>query len=227
MHHALAASDGRRLYIVGGYGNPLGGGGPTRSAYVYDNRAWHALPRLPEPRAAGGAAVLHGKLYVLGGRAAGGLARTAFVLDLATRRWLLTPAPTPREHLAVTAAAGKIYAVGGRLQGYDTNLRTFESWTPGARGWTRLPPLPGARGGTGAAAAAGQIVSVGGEAPSGTIRTVYAFALATRRWRRLPNLPTPRHGLGVVAVGSRVYAIGGGTQPGLTVSDVNEHIDLA
>ena len=71
VHHALAASDGRRLYVVGGYGNPLGGGGPTRSAYVYDNRAWHALPRLPEPRAAGGAAVLHGKLYVLGGRAPG------------------------------------------------------------------------------------------------------------------------------------------------------------
>ncbi len=227
VHHALAASDGRRLYVVGGYGNPLGGGGPTRSAYVYDNGAWHALPRLPEPRAAGGAAVLHGKLYVLGGRAAGGLARTAFALDLATRRWQLTPAPTPREHLAVTAAAGKIYAVGGRLRGYDTNLRTFESWTPGARGWTRLAPLPGARGGTGAAAAAGKIVSVGGEAPSGTIRTVYAFDLATRRWRRLPDLPTPRHGLGVVAVGSRVYAIGGGTQPGLTVSDANEHIDLA
>ena len=54
VHHALAASDGRRLYVVGGYGNPLGGGGPTRAAYVYDNRAWHALPRLPEPRAAGG-----------------------------------------------------------------------------------------------------------------------------------------------------------------------------
>ena len=69
-------------------------------------------------------------------------------------------------------------------------------------------------------------MSVGGEAPSGTIRTVYAFALATGRWRRLPDLPTPRHGLGVVAVGARVYAIGGGTQPGLTVSDANEHIDL-
>ena len=55
VHHALAASDGRRLYVVGGYGNPLGGGGPTRAAYVSDNRAWHALPRHPEPRPAGGA----------------------------------------------------------------------------------------------------------------------------------------------------------------------------
>jgi hypothetical protein len=30
----------------------------------------------------------------------------------------------------------------------------------------------------------------------------------------------------VVAVGTRVYAIAGGPQPGLTVSDANEHIDL-
>jgi N-acetylneuraminic acid mutarotase len=226
VHHALVASDGQRLYAVGGYGHPIGGGGPSRSAFVFDRGTWHALPRLPEPRAAGGAVVLEGKLYVIGGVGASGLARQAFVLDLATRRWRRTTAPTPREHLAVTVAAGRFYAVGGRTHGYDTNVATFEVWSPGAKRWTRLAPLPSARGGTGAAAAAGSIVSVGGEAPSGTIRSVYAYSLATRRWRRLPDLPTPRHGLGVVAVGTRVYAIAGGPSPGLTVSDANEHIDL-
>ena len=195
--------------------------------WILESGAWHALPRLPEPRAAGGAAVIRGKLYVVGGRAPAGLARKAFALDLATRRWRLTPAPTPREHLAVTAAAGKIYAVGGRKTGYDTNLATFESWAPGAKRWTRLPPLPGARGGTGAAAANGSIVSIGGEAPSGTIRSVYAYsprhgALAPPA-RPADAAPRPR----CRAIGTRVYAIGGGTQPGLTVSDANEHIDLA
>jgi non-specific serine/threonine protein kinase len=227
VHHPLAASDGRRLYVVGGYGNPIGGGGPTRGAFVFDGGAWRTLPRLPEPRAAGGAAVLRGRLYVVGGRAANGLARRAFALDLGTRRWQLIPAPTPREHLAVTTAAGKIYAVGGRKAGYDTNLTTFEAWSPGAARWTRLAPLPSPRGGTGAAAAAGSIVSVGGEAPSGTIRSVYAYSLSARRWRRLPGLPTPRHGLAVAAVGTRVFAIAGGPQPGLTVSDANESIDIA
>ncbi len=226
VHHALVASDGQRLYVVGGYGNPIGAGDPSRSAFVFDRGRWHALPRLPEPRAAGGAAVLGNELYVVGGVGASGLARHAFALDLATRRWQLIPAPTPREHLAVTVAAGKIYAAGGRTHGYDTNVATFEVWSPGAKRWTRLAPVPGARGGTGAAAAAGSIVSVGGEAPSGTIRSVYAYSLATRRWRRLPDLPTPRHGLGVAAVGMRVYAIAGGPRPGLTVSDANEHIDL-
>ena len=68
------------------------------------------------------------------------------------------------------------------------------------------------------------IVSVGGEEPQGTIRSVFGYDFARGRWRRLPDLPTPRHGLGVAAIGSRVYAIGGGTAPGLTVSGANESL---
>ena len=226
VHHALAASDGLHLYVVGGYTGPIGAGRLSRSAHVLDGGRWRALPPLPEPRAAGGAAVLAGRLYVVGGVGASGLARTAFALDLATRRWRRISAPTTREHLAVTAAGGSIYAVGGRTRGFDTNVRTFEAWRPGEKHWRRLAPVPGARGGTGAAAAAGSIVSVGGEAPAGTIASVYAYSLATGRWRRLPDLPTPRHGLGVVAVGTRVYAIAGGPSPGLTVTGANEYLEL-
>ena len=138
----------------------------------------------------------------------------------------MVPAPTPREHLAVVAAAGRIYALGGRKAGYDTNVATFEAWTPGARRWLQLPGVPEPRGGTGAAFAGGSIVSVGGEEPAGAIGAVYAYSLAGRRWRRLPDLPTPRHGLGVAAVGSRVYAVAGGPSPGLTVSGANEYLDL-
>jgi N-acetylneuraminic acid mutarotase len=222
VHHTLAASDGQRLYVVGGYGGALGLGRPIRDAFVFDRGRWQRLPRLPEPRAAGGAAIVGGRLYVIGGVAATGLAKRAFALDLGTRRWAQVPAPTPRQHLAVTTAAGKIYAVAGRITGLDTNMRTFESWRPGARSWTRLAPVPQARGGTGAAAVGAEIVSVGGEAPGGTIRSVFAYNTVSRRWRRLPDLPSPRHGLGVVALGGRVFAIGGGPIPGLTVSTANE-----
>jgi non-specific serine/threonine protein kinase len=75
--------------------------------------------------------------------------------------------------------------------------------------------------------AGGVIVSAGGEAPTGTIASVYGFDLRIRRWRRLPDLPTPRHGLGLAAVGGRVYALAGGAQPGLSVSDANEFLALA
>jgi non-specific serine/threonine protein kinase len=226
VHHPLVASGAGRLYVAGGYGGGLGAGERLRTVFAFDGTRWRALPRMPEPRAAGGAAVVGGRLYVIGGVGAVALARRAYALDLRTGRWSVVPAPTPREHLAVTAAGGRIYALGGRRAGYDTNVSTFESWMPGAKRWRRLPDVPAARGGTGAAVAAGSLVSVGGEEPAGTIGSVYAWNLARGGWRRLPDLPTPRHGLGVAAVGTRVYAIAGGTSPGLTVSDANEFLDL-
>jgi hypothetical protein len=86
--------------------------------------------------------------------------------------------------------------------------------------------VPDARGGTGAAVIGTTIVSVGGEAPSGTLRGVYAYDVVRRSWSRLPDLPTPRHGLGVAALGRTVYVIGGGPQPGLYVSDANESLHV-
>ena len=124
----------------------------------------------------------------------------------------------------MVAAGGRLYAIGGRTAGFDTNTRLVETWSPGERGWRRLAPLPEARGGTGAAVVNRQIVSVGGEAVTGTIASVYAYDLARARWRRLPDLPTPRHGLGVAALDGRIYVLAGGRTPGLAVSDVNESL---
>lgn len=148
------------------------------------------------------------------------------LLDLASGRWSSVPGPRPREHLVVTSAGGKVYAVAGRLDGLDTNQRALEAYSPAMRRWTALPPVPGARGGTGAAVAGGLLLSVGGEEPEGTIGSVYGYEVASRRWRRLSDLPTPRHGLGVAALGGRIYAIGGGTEPGLSVSGANESLRL-
>ncbi|MGH3071068.1 MAG: Kelch repeat-containing protein, partial [Gaiellaceae bacterium] len=166
-----------------------------------------------------------GRLYVLGGvDGRRGLARVAFALDLKTGRWSRVPGPAPREHLAATAFGRRVYALGGRSAGIDTNTARFDVYDSRTRRWTRLAPVPQARGGTGAAYVNGRIVSVGGEQPQGTIRSVYAYELATKRWRRLADIPTPRHGLGVVASRGRIYAVAGGPQPGLTVSGAVESI---
>jgi N-acetylneuraminic acid mutarotase len=227
VNHAMAAAAAGRLYVLGGY---AADGSVQRSAWVLDAGRWRALPSLPIGRAAAGAAVVGGKLYVAGGVAAtpaGGraLAKAMLVFDLDRRRWSAVNGPTPREHLAVTSASGTLFVLGGRLGGIDSNLGLLESYRAG-RGWRRLPPVPYPRGGTGAAAIGGRIVSAGGEEPAGTIGSVYAYDIARARWSRLPDLPTPRHGLGVAAVGGRVYVIGGGTVPGLSVSSANEVLDL-
>jgi non-specific serine/threonine protein kinase len=226
VNHAMAAAYRGRAYVLGGYAGQLGAGSAVRAAYVLDRGRWRALPRMPEARAAAGAAVVRDRLYVVGGVGPSGLARRMLVLDLTRRRWSTAPGPTPREHLAVTAWGGRVYALGGRLAGIDTNLAALQSYEPGARRWVDLPPIPHPRGGTGASVVRGQIVSIGGEEPSGTIGSVYAYDVATREWRRLADLPVPRHGLGVAALGGRVYAIAGGPRPGLFVSDANESLAL-
>lgn len=224
IHHAMAVGARGRLYVLGGY---TVAGTPRRAAHVLEGRKWRSLPSMPYPRAAAGAAFAGGRIVVAGGVTAGGLARKALSFDVRTRRWKTVPGPTPREHLAVTSLAGIVYAVAGRKAGIDTNLLDFESYKPGARSWKRLPPVPDPRGGTGAAGLLGQIVSVGGEEPQGTIKEVLAYRVADRRWAQLEDLRTPRHGLGVAAFGGRVFVIGGGTEPGLTVSTANESLRIS
>jgi non-specific serine/threonine protein kinase len=229
VDHAMAAGYRGTLYVAGGYG-------PGRSRltplFGYSGGTWTRLPPMPEQRAAGGAAIVNGKLYVVGGvtsatiAAASDLATTMLVYDIARRRWSTRRGPTPREHLGVTALGGRVYAVGGRTAGFDTNMALVEAFDPRTGRWARLPRVPGRRGGTAAAGIGRWVVSAGGEAPSGTIRTVYRYDVRRRSWTRLPNLPTPRHGLGVVAAGKKVYVIGGGTRPGLSVSSANESLTI-
>jgi N-acetylneuraminic acid mutarotase len=223
VNHAMGGTWRGKAVVAGGY---TGRNAPSDRAFVLEAGDWRELPRLPQPRAAGGAAVIRDTLYVVAGVGPNGLARTSFALDLTRNRWRTIPSPTPREHLAVAASGGRVYALAGRTAGLDTNRRTLESWAPGARRWTTLPRVPASRGGTGATAVGRTIVSIGGEQPGGTIASVYAYDTRTRRWRRLPDLPTPRHGLGVVATGRSVYAIAGGPQPGLTTSGAVEFFTL-
>ncbi len=224
VDHAAAASWRGRVVVVGGYGADRR---PLRTAFLYDGRTWRRLPPPPEERAAAAAAATaDGRVWVVGGRTRDGLASRALLLDLETLRWRLVRGPRPREHLAATALGGRVYAIGGRLAGYDTNLRTVEVYDPRTNRWRSLPDLPDARGGTGAAAIEGRIVSVGGESPGGTNATVWFLAPRAGEWMRLPDLPTPRHGLGVVALEGRVWVIAGGPEPGLTVSGAVESLPV-
>ncbi len=223
LNHASAATLRGGCVLVGGYGTK----GPTTTALRFEDGAWHQLPPLPFIRAAAGAVALQGRLYVVGGVGPYGLARSMLVYNPDTRRWTTLPGPTPRQHLAAAASRGRIYSVAGRAAGYDTNVATVESWAPGERRWRREPDVPEARGGTGAAAVRGQVVSAGNEAPGGTSAAVFAFNVAARRWLRLPDLPTPRHGLSVVAFGGETYVIGGGPEPGLSVTGANEVLGTA
>lgn len=229
VNHPMATAARGRFYVLGGASSATPA---LRTAFVFFRGRWTRLPDMPESRAAAGAAVVGRTLYVMGGVTDFGrlgnrqLARTALAFDLDARRWSTIRGPTPREHLGVTAVKGRVYVVAGRTAGIDTNLDIVEAYEPSRRAWSRLPSVPEPRGGTAAALVSNSIVSVGGEAPEGTTRSVYRLDLATRRWRRLPDMRTPRHGLAVVGFRGRVYAIAGGPTPGFSVSEANEYLAL-
>lgn len=223
LNHATAASHGGGLYVAGGY---YARRRPSTAVFVFDGARWRRLRPLPTARAAAASVVLRGRWYVLGGVAPGGLARRMLVYDFGSGRWSSAPGPSPRQHLAAATAAGTIFAAGGRSGGADSNLSTFERYDPPTGRWTRLVPVPEARGGTGLAAVGRLLVSVGGETTARTLGEVYGYDVDAAAWRSLAPLPTPRHGLAVVAVGRRVYAVAGGTEPGCSVSRANELLTL-
>jgi hypothetical protein len=225
VHHAAVVSDGDSLFLIGGYvSNDFSQ--PTDAVWRLDGDGsgdWTPGPPLPEPRGAG-AAAWNGKGGIMygGGVGLGGISDAVFVRDEQGWRQLAVLS-RPREHLAASSVgAGAVSFLGGRDA--TGNLGTIDLVSEeGVVGGTEDLPTP--RGGIAAfnARELGDCV-VGGEGPNGTfgvVECVGAFETTT-----LPGLTVPRHGLGAVVMDGRAYVLLGGRQPGLTVSDVVEVLDL-
>ncbi len=219
--HAMAAALGGKVYVFGG-----GLGDATRTTFAYDPAAdrWTRMQDMPFRRTAGGAAVVGADRMVVAG-GTGDSPQVTMSYDPSRDGWGMGPGPllpAPREHLAVTAAEGKVYVIGGRWEGAlkDTNLVADSI----ARQWRVLAPLPTARGGTAGGVVSGRIYVAGGEAfdPTRTFAQVEVYDPATNAWSEAPDLPTPRHGLAVQGVGDVLYVIGGGPTAGLSVAPQNE-----
>lgn len=224
VHHSALVSDGDAITLIGGY---VGDGfdAPTDAVRrLEDGGSWRAVQPLPEPRAAGAAAWDgQGRFMYGGGVGPGGVSADVFVQGDDGWRSLAVLSRA-REHLAASSADdGSVAFLGGR-DGLTGNLGTVDLVSAeGVVG--RTEDLPTARGGIAAfsAGALGHCV-VGGEGPDGTfgaVECVRATEMST-----LPGLTVPRHGLGAAFVDGRAYVLLGGPQPGLTVSDVVEVLDL-
>ena len=112
----------------------------------------------------------------------------------------------------------------------DKNSGAFERYDPKTNKWSELSALPTPRGGLGAALIGGQIVTAGGESPTGVYGNVEAYSLSSNTWSLLPSMKTPRHGLAVLSAGpagKTLYAIDGALAAGHTHStNINEALNL-
>lgn len=219
LHHAMAVTYRGEMVVLGGWVQVGGDTTAQTSDRVFALRrgSWVELPRLSRRRAAGAAAVVGDRIVVVGGQSDGRLVEVTEVFD-GTAWKEGAPMPTLREHLAVASDGEFIYAVGGRSLSADKNSGALERYDSRADAWQKLPDMPTARGGLGAAVAAGRLVVVGGEHPTGVFDAVEAFDPASGTWSPLPAMITPRHGVGVVAVGNAVYAVNGARTPSHAIS---------
>ena len=128
--------------------------------------------------------------------------------------------PTRRDHLSAASDGRSLFTVGGRFLSPGAVSAALERFDPLTNAWERLPAMPTARGGQGAAMVGGRLVVAGGEDPRRAYDEVEAYDVAGQQWSALPSLPTPRHGLAVERVGTQVLAVVGGTAFGVAPSAV-------
>lgn len=173
--HSMAAGaiDGK-LYVVGGGTSVCCPALDILQVFDPNDGAlgsWSTLAPMPTPRRELAAAVIDGKLYVVGGRD-GALNRldTLEIYDPAFDTWesseapagTLASMPAPlRDVLAAGVINGKLYVVGGNDG--STFLDTVRVYDPAANTWSTEAPMPTARQRLAAAGIGGKLYVVGGD----------------------------------------------------------------
>lgn len=138
----------------------------THEVYDPASDTWERRAPMPTPRNHHVAGAVDGRIYVTAGREGRNFTMTVTeVYDPATDSWAGTPAlPTGRSGVAGAVLDGRFYVFGGETFGPDGG-RTFEEaerFDPAAGRWERLPAMPTARHGVGAAVVDDAIYVVSG-----------------------------------------------------------------
>ena len=104
----VTASVNDKVYLIGGWGSNV--------VQEYDplTQIWTTKRPMPTVRGGSGIGVIHGRIYVVGGR--GGNSNECESYDPVHDRWTSwTPLPTRREGLTATVVNEKLYAMSGSV----------------------------------------------------------------------------------------------------------------
>jgi RNA polymerase sigma factor (sigma-70 family) len=213
--------------ITAGKQGDIGGGGidprnPQNTfllAPAMGGGTWTQKDGMPTARSYSGAAVVDGKIYVIGGVVTKNpniptrhAQTTAAVeeYDPTTDTWdRKADMPTERAWLATSAVNGIIYAIGGWI-GWDEGrfFSIVEAYDPAAGKWTRKADMSAPRE-TCAVTVDGKIYAIGGFRWPQTLSIVEVYDPATDRWTRKTDMPTARELHAACVVDGRIYVSGG------------------
>ena len=224
LTHAGITSDGRYMYLAGGFvGDWQGANTPvSRKVYRYDaeTNTWSQMLQLPQARGAGALVRVGRKLHFFGGLDHNYNDRGShWTLDL--RRPTVwreePPMPNARNHLGYALMGTKIYAIGGQkvLNEEEGNIADVHAFDVVTRQWSRVASLPQPRSHTHNSTiviGGNRLVIVGG-ATNGTITLtdLQEYDPVNDRWFFIGNMPGARSAAVAKMIGNHIIVTGGTT----------------
>lgn len=202
--HMGVATDGRFIYVAGGYTfdpRTTYQTFSTANAFRYDiqSNAWSTFVPLPAARGAGAMIYLDGQLHFVGGvntSRAGQTEHWVLNLNAATPTWTdSTTLPLSVNHTSTVVLNGKIYVVGGQTTSDDSStVSTLMMWDPGnPSAWTMLASMPVRRSHAVVTVIDGRIVVAGGTTGSDVpLNSVIVYNPDTNTWAFQTSLPDAR-----------------------------------
>ena len=177
---------------------------------------------MPTPRLYAEAAVVDGKIYVVGGYSVIDrrmkILKVVEMYDPQTDTWVRKQDMSiPRRQFGIGVVAGKIYAIGGENFfdfGKPQRLDQMEVYDPVSDTWAKRADLPSRRDEVKVAVVRDTIYVIGGFGwpPFGlgaVLATIETYQPKTNRWREKSDMPNSKTDFSTVVVDDKIYLIGG------------------
>jgi len=159
------------------------------------------------------AAVVNGKVYVIGGRSftngSNVIENSVEEYDPTTNTWT-RKADKPTE-VSDTAAVinNKIYVPGGYNYGDPSQVSVVEVYDPAINSWSSVAPLPTAQSMHTVAAVNNKLYVMGGSTGRGPLNTCYVYDPTSNQWSICAPMTYARMGAGAGVVNGKIYVVGG------------------
>jgi len=180
---------------------------------------WRSLAPMPQSRQEVAAAVLGGRIFVIGGYDSEGMSTSSvFVYEPSSDSWsTAAPIPIVTNHPGAAVAAGRLFAFGGvsrRAFAYDAN----------GDSWSEVAPMQFQHGDTPAVGVLDDRIYVaGGTGPSMFGNEVEVYDVAADRWNRVASMNVGRNHCAGAFIGDKFYVAAG--RPGKEVESAFEVYD--
>jgi len=235
INHFQAVAFNNKIYVLTAFTAGQYPDQPnTKTVYIYDTEKdeWSTGGSLPESRsrAAAGAALYNGKLYLVAGIQHGHSSGTTNMFDVydpQTSQWSALPdAPHIRDHCSAAIIKDKLYIAGGRNTSYHeaSNFMSFfkktvlevDCYDFKTGHWSTLAArLPLGSGGGALVNLGDKLYYMGGERatetePNAPRNNVFWLDPATgTAWQETNHLNEARNGMSAAVSGDKIYVFGG------------------